>query len=618
MAVTLAAKGLAGLDERTPLINEFSVQVATVNGSGSQSANLVLLRSLFQMGLPVSGKNLFPSNIAGLPTWFTIRVSERGFLARQPRSAVMVAMNAETIRDDEAAVASGGVFLYNADFRFEPTREDIAAIGIPFGSLVATCCPEVKLRKLVTNMVYVGVLAAMCDIELTEVEKALQRQFNGKEKAVALNRAAIDAGFAWAGEHVSTRLPYRVERRDLTGGRILVEGNRSAAMGCLFAGCTVVAWYPITPSSSLCETLISLLEKHRIDPGTGKATFAVVQAEDELASAGVVFGAGWAGARAMTATSGPGISLMNEFVGLGYFTEIPGVFFDVQRVGPSTGMPTRTQQGDVLSLYLASHGDTRHVVLIPGNPREAFDLSYQAFDLAERLQTPVFVMLDLDLGMNLWMTDPFAYPEAPLDRGPVVTAEELEARVHDATRTAPVFARYRDVHGDGIPERTLPGTDHPLAAYFTRGSGHTEEAKYTEKPEEYVRLVDRLARKHETARGLVPAPVVDWQDAEVTLVSYGSSCQAIDEARALLAEAGVPTNGLRLMALPFHPEVREVLGRSARIYVIDQNRDAQMADLLRLELGPEVAARIRSIRHYDGMPLDAGSVVDPLLAQERT
>jgi 2-oxoglutarate ferredoxin oxidoreductase subunit alpha len=617
MAVTLAAKGLASLEGRSPAINEFSVQVATVNGSGSQSANLILLRSLFQMGLPVSGKNLFPSNIAGLPTWFTIRVSERGFLARQPRPAIMVAMNAETIREDEQALEAGGVFLYNADFRHQPTRDDVVAIGIPFASIVAACCTEAKLRKLVTNMVYVGVLAALCDLDMSEIEKALQRQFNRKEKAVVLNRAAIEAGFAWAREHVPQRLPYRVERRDLTGGRILVEGNRSAAMGCLFAGCTVVAWYPITPSSSLCENLISLLEKHRIDSETGKATFAVVQAEDELASAGVVLGAGWAGARAMTATSGPGISLMNEFVGLGYFTEIPGVFFDVQRVGPSTGMPTRTQQGDVLSLYLASHGDTRHVVLIPGNPREAFELSYQAFDLAERLQTPVFVMLDLDLGMNMWMSEPFDYPEQPLDRGPVVSAEELEARVQEASRTAPVFARYRDVHGDGIPERTLPGTDHPLAAYFTRGSGHNEEARYTEKPDDYVRLVDRLARKHETARTMVPSPIVDWCDAEVTLVHYGSSCQALDEARSLLAEAGVATNSLRLMALPFHPDVRDVLGRSRRIYIVDQNRDGQMADLLRLEVGATEATKIRSIRHYDGMPLDAGSVVEPILAQER-
>jgi 2-oxoglutarate ferredoxin oxidoreductase subunit alpha len=619
MATTLPQAGEAPLAGGEPVINDFSIQVATVNGSGSQSANLVLLRSVFQMGIPVSGKNLFPSNIAGLPTWFTIRINKDGYIARRAQSEIVVAMNPETIADDEAGLMTGALFIYNADLKHTPTRSDIRAIAVPFGQIATSCCQEAKLRKLVTNMVYVGVLAELIGIDMAEIERALAKQFKGKEKAAALNLDAVKAGQAWAKDNLPHGVPYRLARMNATQGQIIIEGNRAAALGCLFAGCTVVAWYPITPSSSLCENLIGLLGRYRNDPETGKATYAVVQAEDELASAGMVFGAGWAGARAMTATSGPGISLMNEFVGLAYYTEIPGVIFDVQRVGPSTGLPTRTQQGDVLSLYYAGHGDTRHIVLIPASVQEAYELAYQSFDLAERFQTPVFVMLDLDLGMNHWMAEPFPYLDQPYDRGSVVTAEELERRVAAAPegQKNDVFGRYRDVTGNGIPERTLPGTPHPLAAYFTRGSGHNAEAKYSEKPGDYVWMVDRLARKHETARRHVPAPVEDWRGAEVSIVAYGTSDFAVAEARDLLRKQGIETNYLRLKALPMAPSVKEFVSKSQRVYVVDQNRDGQMADLLRLEVGSPDAGKIRSIRHYDGMPLDAQSVIDPILAQEQ-
>ncbi|HEY9856127.1 MAG TPA: 2-oxoacid:acceptor oxidoreductase subunit alpha [Stenomitos sp.] len=619
MAVTLPQAGQGSLSGREPVVNDFSIQVATVNGSGSQSANLVMLRSIFHMGIPVSGKNLFPSNIAGLPTWFTIRANKHGYIARKAQSEIFVAMNPETIAADEAGLMPGAVFIYNSDLKYAPKREDLHAIGVPFAQIVATTCQEVKLRKLVTNMVYVGVLAELLGIDMTEIEHALTKQFKGKEKAVALNFDAVKAGAEWAKANLGVKLPYRLERMNATEGQIIIEGNRAAAMGCLFAGVTVVGWYPITPSTSVVENLIGMLEKHRIDPETGKATFAVIQAEDELAAAGMVFGAGWAGARSMTATSGPGISLMNEFVGLAYYTELPGVIFDVQRVGPSTGLPTRTQQGDITELYYAGHGDTKHVVLIPANPLEAYELAYESFNLTERLQTPVFVALDLDLGMNSWMSDPFPYLDAPLDRGPVVTAEELTRRVEAAPedQKASVFGRYRDVVGNGIPERTLPGTPHPLAAYFTRGSGHNQDAKYSEKPEDYVWMVDRLAKKHDTARTMVPKPLVDWKGAEVSIIAYGTSEFAAQEARDLMRAQGIETNYLRIKALPLSAEVNEFAAKSKRIYVIDQNRDGQMADILAIDLGCPDAAKIRSIRHYDGLPLDAQSIIDSVLEMEK-
>ncbi|HEY1965718.1 MAG TPA: 2-oxoacid:acceptor oxidoreductase subunit alpha, partial [Acidobacteriaceae bacterium] len=479
------------------VVNDFSIQVATVNGSGSQSANNVLLKSIFAMGIPISGKNLFPSNIAGLPTWYTIRASKHGYVARKKEIDILVAMNAETAKDDILSLPAGGVALYEDAANLKQYRDDVVCYPVPFDKITAAVCPEAKLRKLVKNMVYVGVVAQLLNMDLAIVETALRRQFAKKQKAADLNWAAVQAGYDYAKASLTKQDPFRVERMHANEGKIIIEGNAAAALGCMFAGVTVVTWYPITPSSSVVENLIDLLKKYRVEP-SGKATFAVVQAEDELAAVGMVLGAAWTGARSMTATSGPGISLMSEFAGLGYFAEIPAVIFDIQRVGPSTGMPTRTAQGDILTVAYLSHGDTRHVMLLPGSVKECFDMSVEAFDLAEQLQTPIFVLSDLDLGMNNWMTEPFSYPEKPMKRGKVLSAEDL-------TRLGG-FARYKDVDGDGVGYRTLPGTDHPQAAFFTRGSGHNERALYTERPDENQHVMERLARKFDTARTMVPAP----------------------------------------------------------------------------------------------------------------
>ena len=461
---------------RSRVVNDFSINVATVNGSGSQSANSVLLRSIFGMGVPVSGKNLFPSNIAGLPTWYTIRASKDGYVARRRSSEVLVALNPETAKDDMLALPAGAAAIYEEGMNLKQYRDDVICYPVPFDKITAAVCSEAKLRKLVKNMVYVGVVANLLHLDLDIIEESVRKQFSKKQKVFDLNFGAVKAGFEYAQEKLVKQDPFAIEAMDRTKGKIIIDGNAACGMGAVFAGVTVVAWYPITPSTSLIEATADLLKKYRVTP-EGKATFAVVQAEDELAAIGMVLGAGWAGARSMTSTSGPGISLMAEFAGLGYYAEIPGVIFDVQRTGPSTGMPTRTQQGDVLSTAFLSHGDTKHVLLFPGSVKECFEFGGQAFDLAERLQTPVFVLSDLDLGMNNWMSEQFDYPQKPLDRGKVLSAEELN-RLGG-------FARYTDVDGDAIGWRTLPGTDHPKASYFTRGSGHNAKAGYTEKPDEY-------------------------------------------------------------------------------------------------------------------------------------
>ena len=589
-------------------VNDFSIQVATPNGSGSQSSNTVLLRALFQMGLPVSGKNLFPSNIAGLPTWFTIRASKDGWLARRPRTDLLVAMNPETSRDDVLALGAGAAVLFDAPLALSPLRDDLVFYPVPFDGLVSPIAGEAKLRKLLKNMAYVGVLAGLLEIDPAEVERAIAKQFGAKAKARDLNVAAARAGMEHA-RGMEKRDPLVVRRMDATKGKILVDGNTAAALGSMFAGVTVVTWYPITPSSSLVESLAGYLGKHRVGPD-GKATFAVVQAEDELAAVGMALGAGWAGARAMTATSGPGISLMSEFAGLGYYAEIPAVIWDVQRVGPSTGLPTRTAQGDVLSTALLSHGDTRHVLLLPGSVEECFTMAGDAFDLAERLQTPVFVLSDLDLGMNVWMADPFPYPERPLDRGKVLGKEDLD-RLGG-------FARYADVDGDGIGWRTLPGTPHPRAAYFTRGTGHDEEAVYSERPEVFERNMARLAKKTETARTLVPRPVLHGGGrAPVGLVAYGSSHWAVLESQEeLRREHGLETDYLRVRAFPFPDEVRAFVEAHERVHVVEQNRDGQLAGLLRLDLPPELSARVRSVARIHGLPLDARSVTEGILGRE--
>ena len=591
------------------IINDFSIQVATVNGSGSQSANLVLLKSIFGMGIPVSGKNLFPSNIAGLPTWYTIRASKQGYVARRREIELLVAMNAETAKEDILSLPAGGSAIYDESLNLKQYRDDVICYPVPFDKLTAAVCPEAKLRKLVRNMIYVGVVAQLLSMDLTEVEKAVRRQFAKKQKAADLNWGAIKAGYDFAANSLTKQDPLLLERMHATEGKIIIDGNAAAALGAMFAGVTVVTWYPITPSSSVVESLIDFMKKHRVEPD-GKASFAIVQAEDELAAVGMVLGAGWAGARSMTSTSGPGISLMAEFAGLGYFAELPGVIFDIQRVGPSTGMPTRTMQGDLLAIAYLSHGDTKHVMLLPGSVNECYQFAMEAFDLTEQLQTPVFVLSDLDIGMNNWMSDPFVYPDKPLKRGKILSKEDLE-RLGG-------FERYKDVDGDAIPYRTLPGTDHPKAAYFTRGSGHNEKALYTERPDDYQNLMERLARKFETARTLVPAPeVVQTGKSNIGLIAFGSSDFAVRESRdQLIKEYGLETDYMRLRAFPFSPEVHAFVAAHQRVYVIEQNRDGQMLSLLKLDLPAENITRLRSIRHFDGLPLDARTVTDKLVLQE--
>jgi 2-oxoglutarate ferredoxin oxidoreductase subunit alpha len=590
------------------VVNDFSIHVATVNGSGSQSSNNVLMRTIFQMGVPVSGKNLFPSNIAGLPTWFTIRVNKHGYIARNHDNDIMVAMNPQTAIDDVKSLKPGVVCVSPVELKLDAVRQDVKHYQVPFSELAAKASDNLKLRKLLTNMIYVGVVAELLSLDDEEIAKAVRNQFASKAKVVDLNINAIKIGREWTRENLKKEDPYFVERMDETKGKIIIDGNAAAALGCMFAGVTVVSWYPITPSSSLCETLQDYLHEYRVDED-GKNTFAVIQAEDELAALGMALGAGWAGARSVTSTSGPGISLMAELAGFGYFTEIPTVVFDVQRVGPSTGLPTRTSQADLLPAHLLSHGDTKHIVLLPGSVEECYELAMKAFDLAERFQTPIFVLTDLDLGMNNWMSDPFPYPTQPLDRGKVLTAEDLEKLGK--------FERYKDVDGDGIPYRTLPGTNHPLAAYFVRGSGHSEKATYTEKPEDYKNLMDRLDRKYQTARKYVPAPVVvQNKQAKIGIIAFGSSHFAVDESRDQLRGAKVETSYLRLRALPFTEELRKFVETHDHVYVVDQNRDAQLRDLIRLEL-PEHSMKIRSIRHYTGLPLDAQFITDAILEQEK-
>ncbi|HKF24205.1 MAG TPA: 2-oxoacid:acceptor oxidoreductase subunit alpha [Candidatus Angelobacter sp.] len=594
-------------------VNDFSIQVATVNGSGSQSANTVLLRSIFQMGVPVSGKNLFPSNIAGLPTWYTIRASKNGYVARKKEIDFLVAMNPETAHEDVMTLMPGAACVYDEPLNLSGLRKDITFYPVPYDKLVAPVCPEAKLRRLVKNMVYVGVVDFLLGIDTRESEKAVLKQFAKKKKAGELNLGAVRAGYDYAKATFTKQDPYFIEPMNENQGKIIIDGNAAAALGCMFAGVTVVTWYPITPSTSLVEQLIDYLKEYRIG-SDGKATFAVVQAEDELAAIGMVLGAGWTGARSMTSTSGPGISLMGEFVGLGYYAEIPGVIFDIQRVGPSTGLPTRTMQGDILSTAFLSHGDTKHIMLLPSSVEECFTMAGEAFDLAEKFQTPVFVMSDLDLGMNNWMSRPFAYPEKPIARGKVLNEEDL--------KRLGSFGRYKDVDGDGIPYRTLPGTEHPAAAYFTRGSGHNEKAQYSERGDDYVRNMDRLAKKFDTARRFVPAPVKEIGGTSQTgekigVIAYGTSHWAMIEAYdQLTREHGIKVDYLRLRAYPFNQDVHEFIKNHDRIYVVEQNRDAQMLSLLKLDIAADQAVKLRSVLHYDGLPIDARSVSEEIVAQE--
>jgi 2-oxoglutarate/2-oxoacid ferredoxin oxidoreductase subunit alpha len=583
-------------------INDVSLIIGTANGSGSQSANLILLRSIFRMGIPVGGKNLFPSNIAGLPTWFVIRANEKGFTSILPKMNIVVSINQQTCDDDLVHLDNESLFIHNSSLRFtKPLPAN--SLSIDFSKLASQVTDSIKLKKLLTNIVYVGVLAEMLGIPDDILQRTIGDQFNNKKSVVDLNVAAALAGREYFNTHVKLDSPWKLEKRQHNDGKILIDGNTAAGLGSVFAGCSFASWYPITPSSSLAESFESYCQKLRKNEN-GENNFSVIQAEDELSAITMVAGAGWAGARAMTATSGPGISLMAETAGLMYFAEIPGVVWNVQRAGPSTGLPTRTLQGDILACAQLSHGDTQHPLLFPANPEECFSMAQTAFDLAERLQTLVFVLSDLDLGMNQWICNDFTYSQKPFDRGKVLSAEDLEK--------VQKFDRYKDLDGDGIPYRTLPGTEHNLAGYFTRGTGHDESAKYTESAEVFQKLLDRLSKKWQTAKTLIPEPVMDVQTSTLGLIAYGSTDSTIPELRFRLAEKGIQTSYMRLKAYPFTASVEGFLKTHDKIVVLEQNRDGQMRKLLIQEY-PQHAAKIKSSLSYDGWPTRAENLMAGVL-----
>lgn len=588
--------------------NDFSITVATVNGSGSQTANNTLLRAIHKMGIPVSGKNIFPSNIQGLPTWFTIRVSKDGYNARCERSEILVAMNRASLLEDIQNLASGGICLHPDDCQPQTHRNDITFYPIPLNELVNKSGADLKLKPYIANMVYVGVLTYLLNIDLREIENALMYYFAGKQKAMELNYTAVKAAYNWGKMNLAKTDPFCLKRMSKTDGTFLIDGNSAAALGAIFGGVQFIAWYPITPSTSIVDNLSEYLPRLRSD-SHGKATYAIVQAEDELAVIGMVVGAGWAGARSMTATSGPGLSLMSEFAGYAYFAEIPAVIWDVQRMGPSTGLPTRVAQNDILAAYTLGHGDGRHICLIPSSIDECFEFGCSALDLAERLQTLVIVLSDLDLGLNLWPARPFQFPTKPLDRGKVLSAEDL-------TRLQGEWKRYADVDGDSICYRTLPGTKHSAAAYFTRGTGHNETAAYSERPEDWSANLNRLSKKHDYARTIIPAPVVDMvAGAKIGLISFGTNDPAMQEAREGLNAVGVSSSYLRLRALPLENRLLEFIQKHQRVYVVENNLDGQMHSLVQLH-APVYASRIVSIAKCDGLPLTAYWIHESIISQE--
>ncbi len=587
-------------------INDFCINVATTNGTGSQTSNIALFRAMFRMGIPVSGKNLFPSNIQGLPTWYRIRLNHTGHVGYRDTWEILVTLNAKTLAEDLAAVPSGGVVFYDNALPVKEDREDVVYYAMPIKDLVKQSGVAPNLREYITNMVYVGMMAELLGIERSAIRSALDTHFSGKQKAVDLNMQMVDLAADYARNNCVKRDPYWVNR--IEGGNndmILIEGNAAAALGSVYGGVSVLAWYPITPATSLADGINEYLPKLRKDPKTGKATYAVIQAEDELSAIGMTLGAGWAGARAMTSTSGPGISLMAEFTSYAYQAEIPAVIWDVQRVGPSTGLPTRTSQGDLAFTYRLGHGDTRHIILLPHDPSECFEFGYKSFDLAEFFQTPVFVLSDLDLGMNVWMSKSFTYPETPMNRGKVLSAEQLQ-------ELGGKWGRYVDVDGDGVTYRTLPGTEHPTAGYFTRGTGHNEKAGYSERSEDWEANMIRLRRKFDTARQHVPKPeIVRQQGGDIAVVSFGTNHQSILEAVDLLKQDGLRFDYLRIRALPTSPEIGEFLDAYERIYVIENNFNGQMHGIL-LQEYPTYATRLISISRQNGMPLSASWIQEQL------
>ena len=589
-------------------LNDFTIKFANVNGTGSASANALIMKAIFRMGVPVMGKNYFPSNIQGLPTWYEIRVSKHGHLARSGEVHLMLAINIETYARDVKEVSPGGYVLYDSTWPRSAVleRQDITVLGVPFAKLCNENFDGVRNRILMKNICYAGALAALIDIDLEIIRTLVTEQYGKRPKLVDANMRAIELGYRYAQQHFACPLPLRLTRLDANQGHVLIDGNTAAGLGCVYAGATVGAWYPITPSTSLMDAFRGFCERYRVDAETGEHNFIVLQAEDELAAIGMVIGASWNGARAFTPTSGPGISLMNEFVGLAYYAEVPAVIFDVQRVGPSTGMPTRTQQCDIMMCAYASHGDTRHVLLFPANPEECFHLAATAFDLAERLQTPVFVLSDLDIGMNDWMAKELQWDDGYRpDRGKVLPAAEIEKLVK--------FQRFVDRDGDGIPYRTLPGAS-PKGGYFTRGSGHNQYGSYTEDSAEYQQVVDRLKRKFATAATLMPRAVLEGPGSrEIGIVSVGSCDGPIREALGQLERCGVALDYLRLRAFPFGAEVEAFLASHSKLLVIEQNRDAQLRSLLVLETAVE-KAKLASILHYDGMPMTSRFVTESVLA----
>lgn len=584
-------------------VSDFSLVVATANGTGSQTANLTMLRSIFEMGVPVHGKNVFPSNIQGLPTWFHIRASADGWVARQ-EPEIVVAFNPATLHEDATLLPAGGVLILDEGMPGAPKRDDVVTYSVPVKQLMADVEVKGKLRDYLSNMTYLGVLSNLLGIPVDVVHVALDKQFGGRKKLVDANFPVVEASWAWSDAHLVKADPYRVDRMDENRGKILITGNDAAGLGSVFGGVSLAAWYPITPSTSLIDAVKEHLTALRTD-ADGTPTWNVVQAEDELAAMGMVLGAGWAGARAMTATSGPGLSLMAEFAGLGYFAEIPGVVWDVQRVGPSTGLPTRTSQGDVRFAHHLGHGDARHPVLLPGSVEECFEFGWRAFDVAETFQTPVFVLSDLDLGMNTWMAERFDYPDEPMRRGKVLRGDDIPVG----------YGRYQDVDGDGVAPRTLPGETNPLGTWFARGTGHDANAVYSERSEHWHANTERLARKFTTIGHALPAPEIDLrtdEGADLLVVCMGSTRYAVDEARARLDDAGRPTSFLRVRALPFGDDVEAAVREHARVVVVEMNRDGQLCDLLRSAF-PDLAPRIHSLAYLDGLPYTADQVEGWLL-----
>jgi len=591
-------------------VNDFVIRFASVNGTGSASANFLFAKAIFRMGIPVTPKNIFPSNIQGLPTWYEVRVSEKGYLGRREGVDLMVAVNAQSLRQDIASVRSGGYLIYDSTKKMHQDfiRPDIHYLGIPMMEMCNTHFSDPRQRQLFKNIIYVGALSVLLNIEFEVLEGLLAEQFAGKEKLIAPNVKALKLGVNYVMEQFAYPLDFHLERRNLVGNRILVDGNTACGLGAVYGGATVVAWYPITPSTSVAEAFEKFASKLRIDKETGKKKYAIVQAEDELAAIGMVIGANWNGARSFTATSGPGVSLMNEFIGLSYFAEIPAVLIDVQRAGPSTGMPTRTQQSDVLLAAYASHGDTKHVLLFPSTPKECFDMTADSFELAEFLQTLVVLMTDLDLGMNDHMSEPFTWDDTKsYNRGKVLSEQELENMGR--------FGRYLDVDGDGIPYRTIPGTHPTKGGFTTRGTSRDEYAVYTEDNKAYQRNMERLLLKWETARDLVPAPEVyqDGQNSEYGLLFYGTSTYSSEEAKDLLAEKGIELDAIRIKAFPFNQSVREFIASHKQVFVVEQNRDAQLRSLLMLDLGiaPE---KLVPVLNFDGMPITADFIAKTITA----